>query len=101
MPRERLTLESLPAWISLNNVTFSKVEIQPVQHKGHGLIARAASAEIGQTPLVTIPHDLVLNAEAVEAYAKADGNFRTLIDSCGHKVSNGLGCCTTGDGQFG
>ncbi|KAF3762883.1 SET domain-containing protein [Cryphonectria parasitica EP155] len=87
MPREKLPLESLPAWMSLNNATFSHVEVKTIPDKGHGLVAQAKSAEIGLSPLITVPRDLLLNAGAVEEYAKADRNFRALLDACGHKAA--------------
>lgn len=95
MPRERLPLQALPVWMDLNNAVFSRVEVQPIQHKGHGLVAiLQAQADLGnddkdgqsQSPLITVPHELVLNAEAVEQYAKEDKNFRALLDACGRKV---------------
>lgn len=70
-----------------NNATLNNVEIQPIQQKGNGLVTRASSSEIGQSALITVPHDLVLNAEAVEEYAKEDKNVRALLDACGPKVS--------------
>lgn len=93
MHRERLPLQVLPAWLQLANGTFSNVEVQPIQHKGNGLVAQASSVDIGQSPVITIPHDLVLNAEAVEEYAKEDSNFRLLLEACGHKVSSRLSSC--------
>lgn len=116
MPRQRLPLPALPAWTSLNNIIFSGVEVQPIQHKGHGLVATSQAQvddgvddgdndetknkdsgndenknkETGsyQPPsLITIPRELVLNAEAVEQYAKEDRNFKALLDACGRKVS--------------
>lgn len=116
MPRQRLPLQALPAWTSLNNIAFSGVEVQPIQHKGHGLVATKQAhvddndndvdndenktkdngndedknTETGSyrpPPLITIPRELVLNAEAVEQYAKEDRNFKALLDACGRKVS--------------
>lgn len=73
--------------MGFNNAMLTNVGIQPIQQKGNGLVTRASSSVIGQSALITVPHDLVLNAEAVEEYAKEDKNFRTLLDACGHKVS--------------
>lgn len=73
--------------MSLNDAEFSSVEVQAINHKGHGLVALEKLDSDGSTPLVTVPHDLVLNAEAVENYAKADRNFKALLDACGHTVS--------------
>lgn len=89
MPRERirLSLQSLPTWMGFNGANFHNVEVQPIEQKGNGLMAQKSSADIGQLPLVTIPHSLVLNQEAVDEYAKEDKNFKALLDACGHKVS--------------
>lgn len=87
MPRERLPLSALPAWRDFNSVTFTHVKIQHIPEKGHGLITQAAAEEIGQLPLVTVPHDLVLNAEAVDEFSKEDKNFRALLDVCANRVS--------------
>lgn len=87
MPRERLALEALPAWMDFNNATFSHVEVKPIPGKGNGLIAQTDSSKIGQSPMIKVPHDLVLNEGAVEQYAKEDRNFRALLDASGHKVS--------------
>ncbi|KAG8168847.1 hypothetical protein KVR01_001596 [Diaporthe batatas] len=85
MPRPRLPLESLPVWTSFNNGVFSNVQVEPVPHKGSGLVAKKHSVAIGTLPLISIPHSLVLNSEAVEEYAKEDRSFRQLLDACGHK----------------
>lgn len=88
MSRPRLPLDSLPVWTSFNNGILSKVEVKSVPDKGSGLIAKNDSAAIGETTLISIPHSLVLNSEAVEEYAKEDRTFRQLLDTCGHKVSS-------------
>lgn len=87
MPRERLPLTALPAWMNFNNAAFAHVKLQDIEHKGHGLVTQEKSVDIGQSPVVKVPHDLVLNAEAVDEYAKEDRNFRQLLDACGRKVS--------------
>lgn len=96
MPRERLPLQALPVWRSLNDVVFSQVEVQPIPEKGHGLLAVTNDeaiprtdkdeAEEPQRPLITVLRELILNAEAVEQYAKEDRNFRALLHACGQKV---------------
>jgi hypothetical protein len=88
MPRPRLPLDSLPVWTSFNNGTLNNVAVEIVPHKGSGLIAKKDSAGFGVWPLISIPHSLVLNAEAVEEYAKEDKSFRQLLDVCGYKVSS-------------
>ncbi|KAJ4419259.1 hypothetical protein N0V82_005062 [Gnomoniopsis sp. IMI 355080] len=71
--------------MGFNNATLTNIEIQNIQHKGNGLITRASSTDIGQAALITVPRDLILNAGAVEEYAKEDRNFRAFLDACGHK----------------
>lgn len=81
--------------MTLNNAVISHVEVQPILHKGHGLIAQDNPDDFGQSPLISVPHDLVLNSEAVEQYAKVDQNFKILLDACGHKVSQSPSRCPT------
>lgn len=86
--RERLPLQALPAWMSFNDAFLDGVAVQHVEPKGHGLVAqtgRHQDESQTQPPLATIPHELVLNQEAVQEYAKEDGNFKALLDACGHK----------------
>lgn len=73
--------------MSFNDAAFSNVEVKPINHKGNGLVAQKDSADFGDSPLLTIPHGLVLSAEAVHEYAKEDKHFSQLLDACGHKVS--------------
>lgn len=73
--------------MSINDATFANVEVKPIIHKGNGLVAQKDSDEVGDLPLLTIPHGLALSAEAVHEYAKEDKNFSQLLDACGHKVS--------------
>lgn len=76
--------------MSINDGAFSNVEVKPINHKGNGIIAQKSSADIGDSPVLTIPHDLILSAETVHEYAKEDKNFSQLLDACGHKVSASL-----------
>lgn len=88
-------------WTSFNNGNLSKVvEVKSVPDKGSGLIAKNDSAAIGEAPIISIPHSLVLNSEAVEEYAKEDRSFRRLLDACGHKVSSTIlvNTCLTDQG---
>lgn len=88
-------------WTSFNNGNLSKVvEVKSIPDKGSGLVAKNDSAAIGETPMISIPHSLVLNSEAVEEYAKEDRSFRQLLDTCGHKVSSTvlINSCATDQG---
>lgn len=81
--------------MGFSNATLANnIEVHPVPQKGNGLVIQTTSADIGQSALLTVPHDLVLNADAVEEYAKEDRNFRALVDACGHKVSAKLSMLT-------
>lgn len=73
--------------MSINDATFANVEVKPIKHRGNGLVAQVDLADSGDSPLLTIPHDLVLSVGAVHEYAKEDQNFNQLLDACGHKVS--------------
>jgi len=85
-----LPIEALPAWAHLNDVTFVDVRIAGVEGMGNGLISDKKLSTVDDTfdipTLLTIPHGLVLNSEAVEEYAKQDQKFRQLLDAAGHKV---------------
>lgn len=92
MAPPHLPITALPAWAVLNNISFPNVKVQEIPGKGFGLVCERglstktdATSEITQT-LITIPHDLVLNVEAVEEYAKEDKNFKQLLDVAGHPV---------------
>ncbi|KAK4104130.1 SET domain-containing protein [Parathielavia hyrcaniae] len=89
MPCPTLPIEDLPAWAHLNDVTFHTVEVTDTEGKGYGVLCpRDLEATEGAPdipPLLTVPHDLVLNAAAVDEYAKEDKNFRHLLDAVGHR----------------
>lgn len=90
MRRVGFSLQDLPAWCALNNVSFHKVKIQEIEDCGHGLVAEADLPHSGANSVLEIPQDLVLSAQAVEDYAKIDKNFRDLLEKAGHQVS----CCS-------
>jgi hypothetical protein len=94
MPRTELPLELLPAWLALNDVSLYDAKVSQIEGKGCGLVAdRNLSTAGGDTfdipALLTVPHALVLNAEAVEEYAKEDRNFRQLLDAAGRQSARG------------
>ena len=84
----QLPLGSFPAWARLNDVATTNVKLQDIQGKGFGLIADAelGNQESDTEPLMKIPRDLVLSAEAVDEYAKVDQNFRQLLEAVGCQV---------------
>ncbi|PNY26362.1 SET domain protein, partial [Tolypocladium capitatum] len=83
----RLPLDALPAWARLNGAAFTRVKLQEVDGKGFGLIAdtELGNQETGADALMKIPRDLVLSAEAVDEYAKVDGNFKQLLEAVGYQ----------------
>jgi hypothetical protein len=90
MYRETLPITALPAWSKLNDVSFIDIEVQELpESKGFGLVSsrNLSSEDTYDIPtLLEIPRDLVLSAEAVEEWAKADGNFKELLGAAGGKV---------------
>ena len=93
MAHAQLPIASLPLWQTLNNVIFTNTQIAAIPGKGSGLVAvdtesNSQTSSHGK-PLISVPHGLVLHAEAVEEYAKQDRNFRLLLDAAGHQTTRG------------
>ncbi|TVY82333.1 SET domain-containing protein [Lachnellula suecica] len=93
MRREHLPTAALPAWSKLNDVSFIDISVQDLgDAKGSGLVTSRAlsSKDTYDIPtLLTIPHDLVLSAEAIEEHAKVDLHFRELLAAAGGKSLRG------------
>ncbi|KAH7026103.1 uncharacterized protein B0I36DRAFT_329883 [Microdochium trichocladiopsis] len=93
MHRQRLSLDALPAWSTLNGVIFGRIAAADIEGRGKGLVAtrdmpgKDDTAEI--PALLTIPKDLVLCAEGVEEFAKENKAFRHLLDAAGHQTGRG------------
>ena len=89
-----LPIDSLPAWAHFNGVSFHNVRVASTEGKGYGVVSsgdlKAAEDTSDAPALLTVPHDLVLNAAAVDEYAKEDRNFRQLLDAVGHGVTESL-----------
>ncbi|KAK4236276.1 hypothetical protein C8A03DRAFT_35843 [Achaetomium macrosporum] len=89
MPWPALPIEDLPAWAHLNGVSFNKIKVTSTEGKGYGVVSETDLSTVDTSPdtpaLLTVPHDLVLNAAAVDEYAKEDKNFRQLLDAVGHR----------------
>lgn len=89
-PIPALTPDSFPAWARLNGVDLHRVELRRAGDKGLGLfVSETGEGDPGSNtspPVLRIPRDLILTAEAVEDYAKVDLNFRRLLDAVGHQV---------------
>ncbi|KAG5935633.1 hypothetical protein E4U59_005510 [Claviceps monticola] len=87
-------MEAFPTWAHFTRVRFAGVKLADMgDGKGQGLVATAkcsheeAAAEENERAVLRIPCDLVLSAEAVDAYAKVDHNFKQLLDVAGRKAS--------------
>ena len=94
MHRPTLPIEGLPTWARLNGVSFHSIKVVNTEGKGYGVVSdtdlKAADDTSDAPALLTVPHDLVLNAAAVEEYAKEDKHFRQLLDAVGHRVTEPL-----------
>ncbi|KAH6683035.1 hypothetical protein B0J14DRAFT_556300 [Halenospora varia] len=91
MRREQLPITVLPSWSKLNNVSFTGVTVEDLgDSRGFGLVAEKelSSKESDEGPiLLTIPHELVLSAEAVRNHAKLDRHFQELLSAAGGKTT--------------
>lgn len=81
-----LPIETLPAWALFNNVQFHGIKIAPLpghEDRGSTVLAQR-QLHLGQThPLMTVPRDLILSLERVQEHAKADADFRTILEALG------------------
>lgn len=91
-PSARLSLDALPAWARLAGVALAGVQPRHVDGRGVGLVATEAVAGAA----LTVPRHLVLSAEAVADYAKADGRFRQLLEAVAPQVGAGAPRAPTG-----
>lgn len=87
----QLSIDTFPSWARLNDIKFNRVKLEDIQGKGYGLVASEdisadSHSAAAALPIIQIPQDLVLSAEAVDEYAKVDFNFRQLLDVAGRKV---------------
>ncbi len=86
----QLSIESLPAWATLQDVKLQQVAMRPIEGKGYGLVAENklnALENVNEVlEILRIPAELVLSREAVEEYAKVDQHFKQLIETVGRKV---------------
>ncbi|KAL8294913.1 hypothetical protein RB597_008340 [Gaeumannomyces tritici] len=94
MSQTELPIESLPIWARFNSVIFDGARISQVNGKGFGLVAERSFQPPPDrtTPthrIISVPAELVLNAEAVDEYAKEDRRFRELLDAAGGQSSRG------------
>lgn len=78
-----LPVDSLPAWATLNDVSFDGVSIGPLpgkEDRGSTVIAKRSLKGGLEPPLMTIPRDLILSLERIHQHAKSDSDFRAVLD---------------------
>lgn len=82
MRRERLPSSALSLWAGLNGIQFKGVAIEEGPHgRGYGVFAREDIISSSETPLITVPKDLVLSVEAVQAEARYNKCLRELLEA--------------------
>ncbi|KAH6630900.1 hypothetical protein B0J18DRAFT_115642 [Chaetomium sp. MPI-SDFR-AT-0129] len=91
MHRPTLPIQGLPVWARLNGVSFHNITVADTEDKGYGVVSNTelnASQDTADGPaLISVPHALILNAAAVEEYAKEDKSFKQLLDAVGRRSS--------------
>lgn len=95
--------EAFRPWALLNGVAFHEVKTGAIEGRGSALLASKAvtnSAE-GAECLLTVPKDLILSQERVMEHAKADRDFREVLESLGDfgrvGLSSGSFCLQSGN----
>ncbi|CAK7267772.1 hypothetical protein SEPCBS57363_002760 [Sporothrix epigloea] len=98
------SIDLLPRWQRLNSIELINSRVAAIPGKGFGLVAlndglqasRLTAEDVSdnsghdsRSPLIFVPADLVLHAEAVKEYAKQDRNFHLLLDAAGHRGTRG------------
>ncbi|KAK0719733.1 hypothetical protein B0H67DRAFT_484682 [Lasiosphaeris hirsuta] len=90
MSRPELPIEELPIWAHLNGVKLTNVKIAKTQGRGYGVISEntlTSESTLEPPAWIAVPHNLVLNAVAVNEYAKEDRNFKLLLEAAEHRVT--------------
>lgn len=91
---EQHPIETLPIWARFNDVGLLDVKITKSDGKGYGVVCRKKLTTdpdaIDKRILISVPHALVLNQDAVREYAKEDQAFKQLLDAVGHRVCSPL-----------
>ena len=90
MQWKQLTISKLPAWCSLNDISFHDVSVQDIGSKGHGIVTnRALPAEMNALDipvLMMIPNSLILCRETIDEHSTLNRHFRELLEVAGGKV---------------
>ena len=78
-----LPVDSLPVWAAFNSVSFDGVDIGPLpgkEDRGSTVIAKRSLRGRHESPLITIPRDLILSLERIHEHAKFDSDFRAVLE---------------------
>lgn len=78
-----LPVDTLPVWATFNAVSFNGVGIGPLpgkEDRGSTVIAKRSLKGGDESPLMTIPRELILSLERVHEHAKSDSDFRSVLD---------------------
>ena len=94
MHRQKLSIDSLPAWVKINHIRLNGISVQDISHKGSGLAVTAQFAQ-ESSMLVSVPKDLVLSIENIWIFAKADRQLREVLEATGDyaRVMRPALCC--------
>ncbi|GAB7365592.1 hypothetical protein MBLNU230_g6663t1 [Neophaeotheca triangularis] len=77
-----LPIDALPPWASLNGAKLDLVKPGTIPGRGSGLVARQLlNASNIQSPLLTVPRELILGLERIQEHAKVDRDFREVLES--------------------
>lgn len=83
MHSESLPISALSAWIKLNNIVLNGVTVSNIQdEKGLGVISYDGNLDDG-TPLMIVPHGMILSLENVWVFAKSDQHLREVLEAAG------------------
>lgn len=80
----QLPSEAVLPWAMLNEVNFRQVVPGQAVGKGGALLAKHSlpgASKDGE--LMSVPHDLILSLERVLDHAKADKDFREVLEALG------------------
>jgi len=81
-----LPIDTLPTWAAFNNVLFHRIKVGPQkgrEDRGSTVVARQSLSGGDESPLMTVPKDLILSLERVQEHAKSDSDFRKLLEGLG------------------
>ena len=80
----QLPSEAVLPWAMLNEVDFKQVVPGQAVGKGGALLAKHSSPGVSKDgELMSVPHDLILSLERVLDHAKADKDFRAVLEALG------------------